>query len=73
MARTAGNPLPQFITSPDLGAMIAAELHDHADNLDKMASASGEGITPTWRTRVRAIHNAADQLDMYCEGVTTAR
>lgn len=70
MARTAANPPPQFITSPDLGAMIAAELHEHADTLDKLASASGEVLTPTWRVRIQAIHNAADQLDDYCQAAS---
>jgi hypothetical protein len=64
MSRTASNPLPQFITSPDLGRMIAAELHCHADRESKTI-ADGGGGSPLESVRLQMIRSAADQLDTY--------
>lgn len=77
MPRIATNPLPQFITSPDLGVMIAAELRSHADHESKQLVGTfadiGERLDALSQVRIQMIHNAADQLDRYCEEAASAR
>jgi hypothetical protein len=71
MPRQPSNPLPQFITSSDLGLVIAAELHEYVDVLSKQAFDTGATEDLLWRIRIQTVRNAAVQLDNYCKA--TAR
>lgn len=64
MARTTSNPLPEFISSPSLGAVLAGELLDLAARLSADLAAGAE---PQWLDGIRigTIRTAADQLRRY--------
>lgn len=57
--RNTTGGLPEFVTSVTLGAMISAELSDHADQVERDAEASGSPRVHA--ARVQMIRRAAAQ------------